>query len=88
MNPVQAGRFILSLGLFAVATSALAAEALKLIIPTAPGGGTDVVARVLTEPDVLVGGGGFFVGGGGYGMLFFRCQHEGGCFQGRGPACR
>ena len=49
MTALRLSRIVLALALTAAAGSALAADALKLIIPTAPGGGTDGFFRVLAK---------------------------------------
>jgi tripartite-type tricarboxylate transporter receptor subunit TctC len=49
MTALRLSRLVLALVLSAAAGSALAADALKLIIPTAPGGGTDGFFRVLAK---------------------------------------
>jgi len=49
MTASRLSRIVLALALTVAAGSALAADALKLIIPTAPGGGTDGFFRVLAK---------------------------------------
>jgi tripartite-type tricarboxylate transporter receptor subunit TctC len=49
MTALRLSRIVLALALTIAAGSALAADALKLIIPTAPGGGTDGFFRVLAK---------------------------------------
>ncbi len=49
MTALRLPRIVLALALTVAAGSALAADALKLIIPTAPGGGTDGFFRVLAK---------------------------------------